>query len=135
MFYKISLLKNFFKIHKKTLVSESLFNNNVPRLHIATLLKEKTLIQVFSDKFGKIHKTPFYRTPPSDCFCSTEKYFATKIKFSFSLWKKKKNCKQLVRKTMTYAEKKLKHYLHEVFIFFYYSKISLFLFSLLLMIH
>ena len=107
MFYKISLLKIFFKIHKKTLVSESLFNNNVPRLHIATLLKEKTLIQVFSDKFGKIHKTPFYRTPPSDCFCSTEKYFATKIKFSFSLWKKKKNGNSMSEKQWHTLKKNL----------------------------
>ena len=56
----------------------------------------------------------------------TEKNFTNKIVKS----PLKKNWKQLVRKTATYAEKN-----HEVFMPFYYSKVSLFLFSLLLMIH
>ena len=42
------------------------------------------------------------------------------------LKKKKKKKKKLVRKTTTYAEKKLKHCMLQVFIFFYYSKISSF---------
>ena len=58
MFYKIGVLKFFFKIHKKTPVSESLFNK-VTDLYPATLLKEKTPIQVFSDEFCKIHEVPF----------------------------------------------------------------------------
>ena len=47
----------------------------------------------------------------------------------------RKKWKQLVRKTTTQAKQKLRHYLHQVFISFYYSKRSLFLFSLLPMIH
>ena len=50
MFYKIGVLKFFFKIHKKTPVLESLFNK-VTDLYPTTLLKEKTPIQVFSDEF------------------------------------------------------------------------------------
>ena len=49
--------------------------------------------------------------------------------------RKEKKWKQLVRKTTTHAEKKLNHYLHQVFISFYYSKVSLFLFPLLPMIY
>ena len=47
----LRLRKNFFgKIHKKTPVPESLFNK-VTGLYPATLLKEKTPIEVFSDEF------------------------------------------------------------------------------------
>ena len=47
-----------FKFHKKTPVAESLFNK-VTGLYPATSLKERTPIQVFSDKFWKILKTTF----------------------------------------------------------------------------
>ena len=40
--------------------------------------------------------------------------------------KKDKNWKLLVRQTQTHAEIKIKHYLHQVFISFYNSKISSF---------
>ena len=43
--------------------------------------------------------------------------------------------KQLVKKTTTQAKQKLNHYLHQVFISFYYLKVSLFLFSQLPMIY
>ena len=79
MFCRKGVLKNFLKAHKKTQMSKSLINK-VTGLHSATLLKEKTSIQVLSDEFCEIFKTFFfYSTPPTDCFCSTEKYFANKI--------------------------------------------------------
>ena len=48
MLYKIGVLKNVDKIHRKKPVPESLFTE-VTGLYHATLLKEKTPIQVFSD--------------------------------------------------------------------------------------
>ena len=69
---------------------------------------------------------------PGDCFFTTEKYFTNKI-VKNSLGKEKK-WKQFVRKTMTRAEQKLNHNIYQIFISFYYSKISLFLFFLLPMI-
>ena len=49
-FYKLC------EIHKKTPVSEYLFNK-VAGLYPAILLKEITSIQVFSDEFCEIHQT------------------------------------------------------------------------------
>ena len=66
------------EIHRETPVPESFFIK-VTDLYHATLLKENTPIQVFSDEFCKILKIPFYRTPPRNCFCSREKYFTCKI--------------------------------------------------------
>ena len=34
---------------------------------------------MFSDEFCQALKKPFYGTPPGNCFCYTEKYFANKI--------------------------------------------------------
>ena len=113
-------------------MSESLFNK-VTGLYPTTSLNRRTPTHVFSDEFCKIFKTPFYRTPPGDCFCSTEKYFISKM-IKNPLTKKKRKWKQLVRKTTTHAKQKLNHYLHQFFISFYHSKISLFLFSLLSLI-
>ena len=48
-------------------------------LYPAILLKEATPAQVFSDDFCDVRKTLFYRAPPRNCFCSTEKYFTDKI--------------------------------------------------------
>ena len=84
-------------------MSESLFNK-VTDLYPATLLKEKTPMQVFSDEFCKIHEIRFYRTPPGDFFY-TKIYFTTKI--VKSPLEKEKKWKQLVRKTTKHAEKKL----------------------------
>ena len=50
MFSKIGILKKFSKIHRKTPLPETLFNK-VTGHYPATLLKEKTPIQVFSDEF------------------------------------------------------------------------------------
>ena len=75
----------FGKIHKKTSMLESLFNK-VAGLYPATLLKERTPTQVFSDKFCEILRQntsrrllPFYG-----------KYFTNKIVMK-SLRKEKKN--------------------------------------------
>ena len=60
MFYKVSALKKFRKSRWKKPVLESLFNK-VTGLYIATLLKEKTQVQVFSDEFCEIFKNTFLR--------------------------------------------------------------------------
>ena len=89
----------FCKIHKKTPVPEPLFRK-VAGLYSATLLKEKTLTQVFSDELCKILRHFFYRTFPGDCFCSTENYFRNKIeKNPLGTENRKKKWKELVRKT------------------------------------
>ena len=77
--------------------------------------------------FARYLRHLFYRKPPGDCFCSTEKYFTNKI--VMNPLRKETKRKQLVRKTTTHAEQNLNQYLHQVFISFYYSKIyfSLFL--------
>ena len=72
MFYKIGVLEFFSKFTRKHL-RRSLVLNKITGLYPATLLKEKTPIQVFSDECWKIQK------PPGDCFCSSEKHFTTKI--------------------------------------------------------
>ena len=130
----IELFHEFFflcKIQKKTPVSESLFNK-VTGLYLATSVKERTPTQVFSDQFYEIHKTPFL-TEHLQATAFAEKYFTNKI--VKNPLRKEKKWKQLVRKTTTHAKQKLNHYLHQLFISFYYLKISLFLFSLLPMIY
>ena len=117
--------KKFFfeKISRKSLCG-SLFliklQASILQLH---LMKGHQQAEVFSDEFCKIFRTPFYRTPPGDCFCFTEKYFINKMVKKPS---KKKKWKQLVRKRTTHAEQKLNQYLYQFFISFYYSKILLF---------
>ena len=55
----------FRKIHKKTPVPES----KVVGLRPATLLKKRLRHRCFPMNFAKLLRTPFYRTPPADCFC------------------------------------------------------------------
>ena len=53
---------------------ESQFDK-VTGLYPAISLKQRTPTQVFSGEFCEILKNLFYRTPPGDYFCSTEKIF------------------------------------------------------------
>ena len=53
----------FRKIHRKTPV-QSLFFNKVAGLRLATLLKKKTLAQVFSCEFCEISKKTFSTEQP-----------------------------------------------------------------------
>ena len=64
-----------------------------------------------------------YRTPPGDCFCYMENHSDNNI------------VKNPLRKKKWKQQLKLHHFLHQVFISFYYFKISLFLFSLLPVIY
>ena len=95
--------------------------------------KERLPRRSFLMNFARYLKQLFPRIPQKNCFCSTEKYFANKIEKIPMI--KAKKWKQFVRKTTTHAKQKLNHYLHQVFISFYYSKISLFLFCLLPLIY
>ena len=113
------------KIYRKTSVSESFFNR-VADLYPPTFLKEKTPMQVYSDEFREIFMTPFSRNTSRQLLLFYGVIFTNKIKRA--LWKKDKESKLLVRKTTTHA-KKLTYCLHQVYISFYYSSISLFFFS------
>ena len=108
--------------------------NKVTGLYPAILLKERTPTQVFSGQFCKTLKTPFLQNTSRWLLLFYEKkYFTNKI-VKNPLRKGKKQ-KQLVRKTTKQAKEKPNYYLHQVFKSFYYSKMSLFLFSLLLLIY
>ena len=60
-----------------------------------------------------------------------EKTFYQKNSKELSQKRKKKKMKTVSKKTTARAEQKLNHNLYQILISFYYSKISLFLFSLL----
>ena len=64
----------FPKFHKKTPVPESLFNK-VIAFYTATSLKERTPIQVLSDKFCEILKTPFLQKTSRRLILFYEKIF------------------------------------------------------------
>ena len=83
----------------------------------------------FFDEFCEILKTSFFQATVS---ILRKKYYTNKI-VKKSL-RKEKNGNSLLEKRR-HAKQKLNHYLHEVFISFYYEKISLFLFSPLPMIY
>ena len=86
----------------------------------------------FSDEFARCLRHLFTEHLQATASVLWKKYFINKI-VKKSLRRKK--WKQLVRKTKTRAKQKLIHCLHQVSISFYYSKISLFLLSLLPMIY
>ena len=102
--------KLFCKIHKKTPVLESLFNK-VTDLYPATLTQDSPT-GVFWWVSARYLRHLFYRTPPGDSFCSTEKYFTNKI--VKNPLRKEKNWKHFVRKTTTHTEQKFNYYLHQV---------------------
>ena len=81
--------------------------------------------------FTRYFRHLLYRSPPVDCFCSKKKYFANKI--VNSLLKEEKHAGK--KDPTTQTEKRLKDYLHQVFLSFYFSKVSLFLFPLPPMMH
>ena len=100
----------------------------ITSLYPATSLKERTPKQMFSDEFFEIPKTPFLQNTSMRLLLFYGKIFHQQYGKEPS--EKRKKLKQLVRKTTAHAKQKLNHYLHEVFILFYYSKISLLFFSL-----
>ena len=65
MFYKIGVLKNFVKIHRKKPVSEFLFNKVVC---LTPVLEPFLNINSFSYKFCKIFKNNFFQNTSSGCF-------------------------------------------------------------------
>ena len=122
----------FCKIHKKAPVLKPHFRK-VTGLYSATSLKKRTPTQMFSGEFYEILKTTFLQNTSRRLLLFYGKKYFINIIVKNPLRKGKK-WKQLVRKTTTQAKQKLHHYSHQVFIFFYYSKMLLFLFSLLPMI-
>ena len=103
---------------------ESRFNK-VTGLYSVTSLKEMTPTQVFSGEFCEILKNPFFAEHlQATTSVWQKKYFINKI-VKNPLRKKRNKWKQLVRKTTTQTKQKLNHYLHQVFISFYYSRMSL----------
>ena len=111
MYYNIGVIKKFSKSTGRHL-RRRLFNK-VIGLYCATLLKEKTPIQVFSDEFCEILKTPFLENTSRQLLLFYGKIFC------------QKNNKEPSEKKLNswHKEKTLNT-----------SKIYLFLFSLLPMI-
>ena len=95
---------------------------------------KKGPMQVFFDEFCEIFKVPFLQDTSRRLLLFYGKLFYHE-KSKEPSEKRKKRRKLLVKKNNDAHIKKLKHYLHQVLISFYYSKISLFLIYLLLMIH
>ena len=93
---------------------ECLFNK-IAGLYAASLLEEKILIQVCSNEFWEIFKTPFLRNT-----------LCTKVT---------EDCLKTAGQENDSRRKELEHYLRQIFISCCYSKIYLFLCSLLPMIH
>ena len=58
---------NFAKFTRKHLC-QGLFFNEVGGLRPATLLKKRLWHRCFPANFAKFLRTPFFRTPPDDCF-------------------------------------------------------------------
>ena len=99
MFYKIGVLKNFEKLTGKQLCPGFL----LIKLQVSILQlygKNRIQYRCFIINFTRYLRHIFYRTPPGDCVCPTEKYFTNKI-VKILLKKEKKNWKLLVRKTTT----------------------------------
>ena len=127
-FYNGAFSRNIFcvcKIHKKTSLLESHINK-VTGLYLATSLKESASTQVVN--FARYLRHPFLEHQMTTSLLRKKKIINKIVKNPL---RKGKKWKQLARKTTTQAKQKLNHYLHQVFISFYYSKMSLFLFSLL----
>ena len=66
---KKGVLRYFAKFTGKHLC-QRLFFNKVAGLRPATLLKKSLWHRCFPMNFAKFLRTPFYRTPLDDCFCS-----------------------------------------------------------------
>ena len=62
---KKGVLRNFAKFTGKHLCQSLFFKP-------ATLLKKRLWYRCFPVNFPKILRTPFYRTPLDDCFCTVE---------------------------------------------------------------
>ena len=65
----------FFKIHKKTYVSDSLLNKIIG-VYPATSLKERTPMQVFSDEFCEILKITSLQSTSRRLLLFSEKIFS-----------------------------------------------------------
>ena len=92
VFCKIGVLRNFVKFTGKHLC-QSLFFNRLAGLRPATLLKKRLWHRCFPVNFTKFLKTPFYRTPPDDCFCSA--FFLPPVALLWKYCSEKKRWKKL----------------------------------------
>ena len=110
--------------------------NKVTGLYSATSLKERTPTQVFSGEFCKVNKTPILQnTSKRVLLFYGKKYFINEIvKNPLKKRGRMGEWKQLVRKTTIQAKKTSSLSASSLHIV-YYSKMSLFLFSLIPMIY
>ena len=90
-----SFLKKIHKIHRKTLFSESLFNN-VARLQLETLLKKRLQCRCFPVNFAKYFRTKFLAEQFWVTCSSSSKY-----KFNLSSGFVYGECKQIKLTTQT----------------------------------
>ena len=68
MFCKKGAFRKFAKFTGKHLCQSFIFNK-VAGLRLVTLLKKRLWRKCFLVNFVKFLTTPFYRTPPGNCFC------------------------------------------------------------------
>ena len=73
VFYKKSVLENLVKFTGKNLC-QSLFFDKFAGLRPETLLKKRLWHKCFPVNFAKYLRTPFYRSPPGDCFYNNSHY-------------------------------------------------------------
>ena len=106
--------KNFSKFTKK-LLCWSLFLILSQISILQHYWKKRLRYKCFLMNFARYIQCIFCRTPPVNCFCSTEKKITTKIVKS-PLEKENKLGTACKKNNDTSWKKKLKHYLHQVFI-------------------
>ena len=106
--------------------------NEVNALNPAISLEEGTPSQMLSGEFCEILKIPILQNTSRQLILFYEKNISKVVKNSLRKWEKVETA---CKKNNHTGKTKINHFLHQVFISFYYSKMSLFLFSLLPMIH
>ena len=106
---KKGVLRNFAKFTEKHLC-QSLFFNKVTALRPATLLQKRPWHRYFPVSFGKFLRTPFYRTPLENCFCTFILWF------SYVLYDESEKCRFMINDSACF--KKLTLAISYLFLFF-----------------
>ena len=108
MYHKASVPKNFAKLTVKYLCG-SLFSTKLQVCIVQLFLRKRLWYRCFLMNSKRYLRHLFHRTPPSDSFCSTEKYFTNTIVKSPLKKEKKKNGNSWWEK-QRHTQKKLEHF-------------------------